>query len=50
MIKDIIHVGISVRNLEDAKKFYGDVLGLKFTEILLWRARKLIFYLEEKIQ
>ena len=31
MIKDIIHVGISVRNLEDAKKFYGDVLGLKFT-------------------
>ena len=30
MIKEIVHVGITVSNLEQAKHFYGEVLGLKF--------------------
>ena len=29
MIKKIAHLGIAVKNLEEAKRFYQDVLGLK---------------------
>lgn len=33
MIKKVDHIGIAVKNLDEAIKFYGEVLGLKVTEV-----------------
>jgi methylmalonyl-CoA/ethylmalonyl-CoA epimerase len=33
MIKGIDHIGIAVKNIDEAKKFWVDTLGLKFSHI-----------------
>jgi methylmalonyl-CoA epimerase len=33
MIKGIDHIGIAVKNIDEAKKFWVDALGLKFSRI-----------------
>lgn len=33
MVTKVDHIGIAVKNLEEAKKFYETVLGLKVTEV-----------------
>ena len=36
MIKEIVHVGITVSNMDESLKFYQDILGLKFVgEIMM---------------
>jgi len=32
-IKHIDHIGIAIKNMEDGKRFYSDILGLNLTEI-----------------
>lgn len=40
MIKNIIHVGISVSDLEKAKDFYGNILGLKFVGQMIMKGEE----------
>lgn len=48
MIKEIIHIGLTVNNLEESINFYKNILGLKYIGEILMKGRETDILFQQK--